>query len=435
LGTRSNTIVDITIESLGGLGDGIGRLDGKPVFVPKSCVGDRLKIRVVHQNHDGFQATITEIIKPGIGRAVPPCPHFSQCGGCTLQQLAPPDYHAFKTRMLHSALIQAGFPLPNAKVTFLPAATRRRVEFKVTPDGKLGLLPLRRHMPIPIDQCLVLEPRLQALIAPINEALAGMETENIKSISLTAVDSGVDMVVTYFTPPLEGGAGGGVLSANVGVKVTPHPNPPPQGGRELCVPGIARITARLPDGTLQTLMQTAPVEMHLGNHTIILPPDAFLQATQEGQNLLTRAAMEATKSATFVVDLFCGIGTYSLPLSTFTKVHAVEIDGSMVQNLKRHAIPNITAEQRDLFKNPLSANELNRFQAAILNPPRLGAKAQTEQLAQSNIHTIVMISCNPATFARDAKILGKAGFRLESAQGIDQFVWSGHLEIVAVFKR
>ena len=141
------------------------------------------------------------------------------------------------------------------------------------------------------------------------------------------------------------------------------------------------------------------------------------------------------KNAASVVDLFCGIGTYSFCLSESTKVHAVEGDADMIAAIRRHATPSLSVEQRDLFKNPLTAKELARFDAAIINPPRIGAKAQTEQLAQSDIGTICMVSCNPASFARDAKILGSAGFTLAQAQGIDQFVYSPHLEITGVFTR
>lgn len=354
-----------------------------------------------------MQGAIEEILSPGPGRVAPPCPHFSVCGGCTLQQLVPEAYRTFKTRILHNALAAAGFPMPDAKVHFLPAASRRRVEFKVTAEGTLGLLPLRSHLPIAIGECLILEPELQSLIAPVNDWLPMQDHAQIKSIGLTAADSGVDMVVAYRIPPS-------------------------QGASEL---NVARLTARLPDGSLKTLRQLAPVEMRLGKHTIPLPPDAFLQATREGQHLLTQAALEATAQAKSVADLFCGIGTYSIPLSDRARVHAVEMEAAMIENLTLRHLPNLTGERRDLFKNPLTPQELRRFDAAILNPPRLGAKMQCEQLAQSKVKTIVMISCNPATFARDAKILAKDGYQLESAFGVDQFVWSAHLEIAGVFRR
>jgi 23S rRNA (uracil1939-C5)-methyltransferase len=179
--------------------------------------------------------------------------------------------------------------------------------------------------------------------------------------------------------------------------------------------------------------------MQLGDFHIPLTPNGFLQATKEGQDKLTAIVMKATAPASRVLDLFCGIGSYSFPLSSTAPTHAVELDKEMVASMhaaiKRNAVPNLTVEQRDLFKHPIAAPELNSFHTVVINPPRIGAKAQCLQLAQSSVAKVVMISCNPATFARDAKILNNAGFRIINATGIDQFVWSPHLEIAAVFER
>ena len=381
-----------------------------------------MDVNIVHENRDGYQAVISKILAPGPTRQVAPCPYFDRCGGCTLQQLIPESYRAFKTQMLHGVLERAGFPNANAQVKFLPPRSRRRVEFKVKHDQDriaLAFHELRSHVAVAVDECLLLVPQLQALIAPLNERLSHQVfSEALYSVSVTAADIGIDMLLTFkdydlsALPPLESLAG----------KL-----------------GVARIFVRTQDAKAVIAANIAPVEMQLGPDAIALPPESFLQATGEGQAELTRIALEATQSASAVVDLFCGIGSYSFPLSQYTKTHAVELDASMVQSvergIKRHSIANLTAEKRDLFKQPLSAQELSKFSAAIINPPRLGAKAQTQALAQSRINTIAMISCNPSTFARDALILKQAGFACESVQGIDQFVWSPHLEIAAVFKR
>ena len=418
----THTLVEITVESLGGLGDGVGTVNGKPVFIPKACAGDRLEIQIVHENHDRLQGVITQILAPGLTRQKAPCPYFERCGGCTLQQLVPNTYRAFKTQMLHSALERAGFPTPSAEVIFIPPHSRRRVEFKVKHDNDaiaLAFHDLRSHTPTVIDACLLLVPELQSLIAPLNERLSYQPFSTaLYSVSLTAADSGIDMLLTF---------------KNIDIHALPSQE---KLAHDL---GIARISARAPDTKAIILANRSPVEMQLGSFAIALPPESFLQATAEGQSILTRIALEATKPSNAVVDLFCGIGSYSFPLSVHAKVHAVELDAGMVQtmqaNIKRRAIANITAEQRDLFKHPLSAQELAIFSAAILNPPRLGAKTQTLALAQSTIKTIVMISCNPATFSRDAAILKQAGFMIETVCGVDQFLWSQHLEIAAVFKR
>lgn len=414
--------IEVTVESLGGLGDGLASHHGKTVFIPKSCPGDVVDIRIVHENHDGMHGQITRIITPSPQRQQAPCRYFDQCGGCTLQQLAPEHYRTFKTRILHNALHHAGFPSPQAEVVFLPAATRRRVEFKVNhADGAhtLSFHALRSHQPVAVDACSVLTPALQAMIAPINAALSAYPAaDKIYAVSLTAADSGMDMILTFkgvdirALPPLDTMAEALSLSS-------------------LCV--------RTPEQPPITVVQRAPVEMLLGGYAVPLSAGAFLQATAEGQQQLTAFAMEAAEGSATVADLFCGIGTYSFPLCHHAHVHAMEGDEAMVSAMrsaaKRHAIKTLSASQRDLFRQPLGTQELARFDTVIINPPRLGAKAQCEQLAGSDVKTIAMISCNPATFARDAKILKAGGYTLSSVQGIDQFVWNQHLEIAALFRR
>ena len=415
--------IEVTVDSLGGLGDGIASLNGKPVFIPKSCVGDQLEVQIVHENRDGMQGVISRVITPGKARQTAPCKYFDTCGGCTLQQLTPDAYQKFKTRILHSALAQAGFDRPDAEVLFLPPRTRRRVEFKIhrTPDGRIQFAfhSLRSHTPVVIDSCLVLHPALQALIAPLNDALSTLDLPpNLFAASLTQADNGIDLVL--------------IFKGTEPTKIAGLDN----ACKSL---GIARVCVRNTESKARILHQISPVEMHLGDYAITLPPAAFLQATSEGQTQLTDAVLSATKNAASVVDLFCGIGTYSFALSRRASAHAVELEKDMVQALragaKQHSIKTLTCEQRDLFKKPLSAPELQRYNAAVINPPRLGAKAQTEQLALSGISKVVMVSCNPATFARDAAILKKSVYNLESAHGIDQFLWSQHLEIVAVFTK
>lgn len=414
--------MEVRVDTLGGLGDGVAAHEGRPVFIAKSCPGDRLEVRVTHENRNGMQGVITSILAPGPDRRDAPCPYYAHCGGCTLQHLSDESYRAFKTRMLYDALERGGFPRPEASVLFIPAASRRRVEFKIRHDGNavaLAFHEMRSHNTVPVDACLLLAPQLEALIAALNEALSQREfSPFLYAVSLTLADVGIDMLLTFkqydiaALPPLD------MLAEQL---------------------GLARISARVHEAKATIVTQRAPVEMTLGDYPVALPPEAFLQATRQGQDELTRIGLDAVQSAQRVVDLFCGIGSYSFPLSKSSQVHAVELEDDMVAALqagiKRHRIVTLSAQRRDLFKQPLSGQELSGFQAAIINPPRLGAKAQTQALAQSSLSTIVMISCNPATFSRDAAILKAGGFALESASAIDQFLWSPHLEIAAVFRR
>jgi 23S rRNA (uracil1939-C5)-methyltransferase len=418
----SSVVVRVTVHSLGGLGDGIATHNGKPLFIQKSCAGDVLDVKITHETKEKYQGDIVTVVSAGIARQTAPCPYFDRCGGCTLQQLSPEHYRAFKTRILHSSLANAGFPSPGAEVLFLPERTRRRVEFKTHyTEGKLSLafFSLRSHTPVIVSQCMVLHPTLESLIKPLGEMLSELPSvAHLYSVSITLADHGVDAVLTF---------------KNIDIQTIRSMD---ELARAL---GLARISICTPDSAPKIISQIASVAMQLGDYKTPFPPAAFLQATQEGQSILTKTVLEVAANKSSVVDLFCGIGTYSFPLSSMVKTHAVEGDNAMIEAMHtaitQHKLHRLTAEKRDLFKRPLTASELARFDTAIINPPRLGAKAQTLEIAQSSIKHVVMISCNPATFTRDAANLKNAGFILKSAMAIDQFIWSQHLEVVAVFER
>jgi 23S rRNA (uracil1939-C5)-methyltransferase len=406
----------ITIKSLGGLGDGIADLNGKPVFVSKACAGDVLDIRIVHETKEALRGEIISVIKPGSDRATADCRYFSECGGCSLQQLSITAYQTFKQRMATEALAHAGFPDTKINTVFLRANTRRRVEFKWT-GNKLAYYAARSHTMVPVETCSILDPKLEALMPALAKALKPFP--NIKTVGLTLADSGIELLLN--------------LSDN-------H-RPDKTAFEQLAVSlKLARVGVISENREYTTAVKRDPVTMDFGGHEVAFPPDAFLQASKEGERLLTEAVVKGVGDATSVVDLFSGIGTYSFPLVKTARVHAVELDTPMVQSFAKNVktlglSDRLSVEERDLFRKPLSARELERFDAVVINPPRIGAKEQTKQIAESGIKRVVMVSCNPATFARDAKALKAAGFALTHAQAVDQFVYSPHLEIVAVFQR
>ena len=203
---------------------------------------------------------------------------------------------------------------------------------------------------------------------------------------------------------------------------------------------LARVSAFVGEGKPRLMHEVTPVEMQFGNYRVPLPANAFLQAAADGQKQLTDFVLKHLGKAKSVADLFAGLGTYSYPASDLAHVHAVEVHNgthhAMLAAIASHNLYNkISAEARDLFKKPMTVKELMRFDTVIINPPRAGAKAQVETLAKSNIKRVIMISCNPASFARDAKILKQAGFSVIDSLGIDQFVFSPHSEIAALFTR
>ncbi len=309
-------------------------------------------------------------------------------------------------------------------MAFLPAASRRRAEFKLLEENKkwsLAYMGIRSHNKVAISTCLILEPSLQKILPLVQEMLGSMTfISNIETVSITSADCGIEVI----------------FSLNKNAKL---PGQPKIVETELkhIADTIKLARTSITDSNMLPLatVEKGAITMRLGNIDMKLPHDAFLQATSEGQRLLTEFAIKNMEGQKRVVDMFCGIGTYSVPLARNAMVHAIDDHAVMINNLKAAKISGLSAEKRNLFTEPLKPAELDKFDAAVINPPRLGAKAQCEQIALSAIKQVVMISCNPATFARDAKILGNAGFSLKDTLTIDQFVWSPHLEIAASFVR
>ncbi len=385
-----------------------------------------MRVRINHETSDAIRAEIIDIIEAGANRISAPCPHFSACGGCTMQQMEDSQYRRFKTRIVSNSLKQAGFEIPEFNTHFLLPASRRRTEFKLLKEnGKWSLAYLgnRSHVKVAISNCLILAPQLQKILPLLQDLLGALPfVRDIESVSLTSADSGIELILS--------------LSRTA--------KPPAQNIMESELKHIAdalkltRISIADSRAVPLATIENSYLAMRLGAIEINLPHDAFLQATSEGQRLLTEFALAGTAGKKRILDLFCGIGTYSIALAENTTVHAADDHLIMVSNLRHAARSNnmrLTAEKRNLFTKPFSADELKGYDAVVINPPRSGAKAQCEQLAASDIKSVIMVSCNPATFARDARILKNAGFTLKDTLAIDQFVWSPHLEIAASFVR
>ncbi len=344
-----------------------------------------------------------------------------------MQHMQESDYREFKSRIVYNALKQAGFlnPEPN-NIIFLPPASRRRVEFKFLKENgvySLAYLGSHSHNKVAIKTCLILTPELQKTL-PLLPGLLGQLAfaRSIGSISLTTANSGAEMVIS--------------LSENI--------KPPTQ---EIAKAGLKKLADALKFTRINLTgsnydsiasLENGDLTMHLGAIDMALPHNAFLQASAQAQQLLIEFILKNAGGIKHVSDLFCGIGTYSVPLAEKSQLVAIDDHPEMITNLaqaaKTHKL-SITTQRRNLFTKPLTAHELKTFGAVVINPPRSGAKAQCEELAASAVKCVVMVSCNPATFARDARILKNAGFTLKDTLAIDQFVWSPHLEIAASFVR
>ena len=400
-------ILTLTIEKIAGLGDGAAIHEGRRIFVPYTLAGDVVSARISRSTKDADYAELMEVITPGPGRAQPVCRHFATCGGCSLQQLDRSLYTDFKSRMAREAVRKAGFnPALTGPLAVMPVNSRRRAEFKIE-GGKLGYLAEGSHRLIDIEECKVLEPDLEALVLKLKPEL--VKPAGLTGMHINTVDGGYD-VLLHGTGPAP------VLEADL----------------------LLRISIGSEDG-IRTLSKHAPVTVTFGTVKVELMPGAFLQAAKEAQALMTGFVKDAVKGAKTILDLFAGLGTFSFPLAEKANVTAIEGEAPMVRAMQeaaqRHAFKNFRAEARNLFTNPVKAAALDRYDAVIMNPPRAGAKEQSAELTTSKVKKLVMISCNPATFARDARLLKEGGWGLVRALPIDQFSFTPHLEILAEFAR
>jgi 23S rRNA (uracil1939-C5)-methyltransferase len=421
-------LVELTVETIGARGDGIAHDSGGPVYIPFTVPGDRVRARYDDARGEGRAATVTELLAPGPGRATPVCCHFGVCGGCALQHLDRALYAETKTEFVRAALAHHGLAdAPLLPLRLLPPGTRRRVRLSLArPRRKdaaavVGFSQRASHDLVDLAACAVLAPPLFALVAPLR-ALAGalLERGETGHATLQRADSGIDALLDLPRPPALAGLEGLAAFAET--------------------QDLARLSWRVAGGESTLVAQRRPVRVVVGGTAIDLPPDSFLQATPEAEAALTDAVRDAVDPAMRVGDLFAGIGTFTFALAAKAHVHAVEgwapAVTAITQAARRGGLAErVTAESRDLQRRPLDSDELAPYDAIIFDPPRIGAKAQATALARSTVPRIAAVSCSPASFARDARILIAGGYRLAQVQPIDQFIWSPHVELVAAFER
>jgi len=404
--------VILTIERLGHRGDGIAQGLGGPVFVPQTLPGE-----VVEGDVAGDQLLNTRILTPSANRIRPPCSHARTCGGCLMQHAADPFVADWKLGIVKGALAGQGLDAPLRPIETSPPRSRRRATLAArrTKGGALiGFHARGSETLVAIPNCQLLHPAVLATF-PALEALVVTGGSRSAELSLTVTHSlgGPDVAVT----------GGKPLDSELRMTLA----------RVAETSNIARLTW---DGEVIAL-RTLPVQ-RFGKALVAPPPGAFLQATAEGEAALLSAIRGAIGPARRVMDLFAGSGTFSLPLADSAEVHAVESDAAMLAALDRgwrqaQGLHRVTTETRDLFRRPLEPDEFKGFDAVVIDPPRAGAEAQTATLARSRVPVIAFVSCNPVTFARDARILTEAGYVMDWLQVVDQFRWAAHVELVARF--
>jgi len=325
----------------------------------------------------------------------------------------------WKQDIVHRTLVQAGLDAPLRPITTSPPRSRRRATFtarRTKAGALLGFHAVGSDTLIDTPHCRLVDPALQALRpALLDITRTGATRKAALRVTATKVTEGIDLAV----------GDGRVLDPSLRAELA----------QTATASGIARLT-----WNGEPIAQVAPPTVRFDGVSVRLPAGGFLQATEHGEAALRAAVTEAVGPSSRIVDLFSGCGTFALPLGRTGEVHAVEGTQAMTEALDhawRHTdgLYRVTSETRDLFRRPLLSEEINRFDAAVMDPPRAGAAAQTSEIAASNIARVAAVSCNPATFARDAAILVQAGFRIDWVQVVDQFRWSPHIELAAALSR
>jgi len=426
--------IALTIEALGARGDGLATFEDERVIVPYAAPGDRVTVRLSRDGEERLVGRIRAIEAPGPVRVTSPCPHFGPrteagCGGCALQHIEAETYRAWKLEQLHAVLERNDIPGDTiGPLAISPAGSRRRADFTGSRRKEgllLGYNARGSNRVIDLAACTVLRPSLVALLAPLRALLGPLtKTGDALEVRLAATDSGVDVLLVA---AFELGAGARQRIAAFAEQT-----------------GVARVSRRHPRHPgVETVIEPRPVRVMLGGAAIPLPPGAFLQATAEGEAALTAtvtAALVGGKRIRRVADLYAGIGTFAVPLARAgLAVHAVDSGkaemAALAEGARAAMLPAVSTETRDLERRPFDTSTLNDFDAVVFDPPRAGAAAQAALIAQSRVPHVVAVSCNPASFARDARTLLDGGYRLERIEPVDQFLWSTHLELAAVFRR
>ena len=373
------------------------------VHVPLAAPGDRML-------PDGS-------IEHGPHHADPPCRHFPECGGCQLQHLDRSSEVDFVADRVRGALASQSLEAPVRPAILSAPQTRRRATLHADRRGKqvaLGFTESGSHRIVDLRECHVLLPELFDAVAPLRWLLAtALKDRTRADIHLARVDQGVDVL-------LIGQIAEGLAAAEALTTFA-------QDQR------LARLS--IDDGMgAEARWEPEPVTVTLGGVPVPFPPGSFLQATGDGEAALIAAVDEAVAEAGIVADLFAGLGTFTLSRGAKTRTYAGEAGREAIMALKLAAARAgrpVVADHRDLFRRPLTPAELDRFDAVILDPPRAGAREQAAALAGAKVPVIAYVSCNPSSFARDAKTLAQAGYRIDWVQPVGQFRWSTHVELVA----
>ena len=420
-------MVELYIKEIGVKGDGLATYNDEHIFVDRALAHESVDAKI-YKTKDGIsRATIQNIITTSPDRSKPPCPYYDRCGGCQMQHMSHDPYKKWKEDKVITLFKER---LPDSKPTLLPTQfinteTRRRSSFAVLKQNQkliLGYHQRRSKNITDIENCLILDRDIMTIAHEIKPYLMNIVRDSrVCDVFIQKVDAAFDLVIT----------------GPVGKKGEPDLDV-----RQACADliqntKIARISWRFRERREpEVLLEKHPLLKQTGSLHVPLPPLAFLQPSQAGEKALAKAMLEFLPSTSPLkcLDLFSGNGTFTgYLLEKGHSVAAYESDDSAVLSLKKSSFKNV--HRRNLFKEPLEEGELNKYDVVVLDPPRAGAKEQIKHLAKSDVKTIIYISCNPASFARDAQELLENDYHFEKLQIVDQFPWSTHVEIATLFTK
>jgi 23S rRNA (uracil1939-C5)-methyltransferase len=401
---------ELEIGALGAQGDGIAETGAGRVYVAFALPGERVEA--------GARGQPRLLSQPSADRAPPVCRHFGVCGGCVAQHMGDRLYAEWKRDIVVAALRQRGLGAGVAPLRRIPAGTRRRAVLTARREGRRIALGYHRRKSldlVDIEECPVLLPEVSAQLPALRAIAAALPAPELR-LTVLSTPAGLDVAVV---------AGAGRLQPAAAAEI----------GRIVAQHRLARVAV---DGEM-VIERAAPL-LNVAGCAVAVPPGSFVQAVEEAERVMAGLVVGAVGTAKRVADLFCGVGAFTFDLARRARVLALDRDQAAIAALaagarRAQGLRPIEARVRDLFRAPLSAKELEGFDAAIFDPPRAGAKSQAQQLACSQVPTIVAVSCDPGTLARDARLLVDGGYAIESVTPIDQFLFSAHVETVAVFRR
>lgn len=403
-----------SIQRLGAQGDGIAQTETGPVFVPFTLAGE-----IVTAARQKDRAELISLLEPSPLRVEPPCRHFTVCGGCALQHMERDAYLAWKRSKVVDALKAGGVDAPVSDIMPCAPASRRRAVFSArrTDSGTaFGYNRAFSHDIIDIEECPILVPDIAGKLPQLRLLADRIATvRDAFHLSVTQTQSGLDVAA----------AGSGTISDKLRASLSEF----------LITSGIARLTI---DGEI--IVEPNKPQVDFGGTVVSPPPGGFLQAVASAEEAMAGLVLSHLAKSKKVADLFAGSGAFALRLAKTSEVHAVEGDAAALAALDRgfrmgSGLRRVTAEKRDLFRRPMMSRELNAFDGLVFDPPRAGAEDQSKQIARSDIPKIAGVSCNPTTLARDLAILIAGGYQLKSIAPIDQFLWSPHVEAVALLEK